>query len=133
LAGHQYETRRAEPALRGTALQEGLLHRTELAVGRKVLDRRHLFAVDEGRKIEATGDGAAIDQDCAAAAETLRATLARAEQIKPLAQDLDDGLVHTDFGARLLAVEGETNGAAHLSPPAARRGRHRARGRRSQQ
>ena len=77
-------------------------------------DGRDRLAVNEGREIEATRDGGAIDQHGAAAAQPLRAAFARAEEIKAIAQNLDDGLMGRDLGRDLLAVEGEVDGAAHI-------------------
>ena len=86
LPRHQHETRRAEAALRGAGFEEGLLDRRELAVLGEAFDGRDLLAVGERREIEAAGHRGAVDQHRAAAAQALRAALARAEQIEAVAQ-----------------------------------------------
>src|SRR5262245_24095761 len=108
LARHQHEPRRAEAALGRARLQEGFLHRAELAIRREVLDGRDLLAVGECREIEAARHGGAVDKHGAAAAQALRAALPRTEEIEPVAQQLENGLMRRDRGRDLLAVKGET-------------------------
>src|SRR5260370_1180859 len=112
LSRHQYKAGRAEAALKGAAFHESLLDRVELAVGGHMLDRHHLAAVRKRSQKQAARHRAAIDQDGAAAAQPLRATLARTEQIEAQLQDLDQILMRRDLGRDRLAVEGETDGAA---------------------
>ena len=80
----------------------------------EALDGRDLLAVHERREIEAARHGGAVDQHRAAAAQPLRAALARAEQLEAVAQDFDDRLVLGDLRRYRLAVEGEIDGAHHL-------------------
>src|SRR5215470_5334683 len=111
LRRHQHETGRAVAALERAGLDEGLLHGRELVGARQRLDRRHLGTVDEGREIEAAGDGGAVHQHRAAAAHALAAAFARAHQIELALQDLDQIVVRLDLGRDRLAVEGEADGA----------------------
>src|SRR5262245_14370715 len=117
LGGHQQEARRAVAALEGAGLDEGLLHRTEPLRARihERLDGTHLGALDEGRQIEAAGDGRAVHQHGAAAAHALPAAFARAHQIEVALQHLDEVVMRLDRGRDRLAVEGEADGARHAS------------------
>src|SRR6266849_9584241 len=67
LLRHQHEAGRAEAALEGALLDEGLLHRIELSARVEMLDGRHLGAVDEGGEIETARHRGAVDDDGAAA------------------------------------------------------------------
>src|SRR5262245_8436918 len=93
LARHQHKARRAESALGRAGLQKGFLHWAELAIRREVLDSRDLLAVGECREIEAARHGGAVDKHRAAAAQALRAALARTEEIEPVAQQFEDSLM----------------------------------------
>src|SRR5262249_5505995 len=59
------------------------------------------------------GHSSVVNQHRAAAAQALRAALARAEEIEAIAQHFDDGVVGRDLGCDFLAVEGEMDGAGH--------------------
>src|SRR2546423_6475950 len=135
LRGHQHESRRAIAALEGAGLDECLLHgaqRLRARIGER-LDGVHLGAVDEGREVEAAGDGLAVHQDGAAAAHALPAAFARAHQIEFALQHLDEVVMRLDLGRDLLAVEGEADRAGHASSSSgalalARRARNTASG-----
>src|SRR5262249_4247240 len=114
LARHQHEARRTEAALGRARFQERLLHRAQLAVDRKALDRRDRFACGECREIEAARDGGAVDEHGAAAAQPLRAAFASAVEIEPVAQKLDDRLMRRNRRGHLLAIEGEMDAAGHV-------------------
>src|SRR5215831_19309607 len=92
LCRHQHEARRAVSALEGAGLDEGLLHGAEIERLRirERLDRPHLGAVDERGQVEAAGNGRAVHQHGAAAAQSLAAALARAHQIEFALQQLDE-------------------------------------------
>src|SRR5215470_14370258 len=114
LACHQHEAWRAEPALGRARFQERLLHGAERPVRRQLLHGGHTLAVRERREVEAAGHSSVVNQHRAAAAQALRAALARAEEIKAIAQHFDDGVVGRDLGCDLLAVEGEMDRAGHV-------------------
>src|SRR5262249_15725680 len=119
LRRHQHEARRAVRALEGAGLDEGFLHGIEIElVGvRERFDRPHLGAVDEGGQVEAAGDGHAVHQHGAAAAQALAAALARAHQIEFALQQLDEVVMRLDLGRDLLAVEGGADRVRHSSSP----------------
>src|SRR5262245_59912070 len=119
LRRHQHEARRAVPALEGAGLDEGFLHGAEIERVRirERLDGPHLGAVDEGGQVEAAGDGRAVHQHGAAAAQSLAAALARAHQIEFALQQLDEVVMRLDLGRDLLAVEGKADRARHSSSP----------------
>src|SRR6516165_4334135 len=133
LRRHQHETRRAVSALEGAGLDEGFLHGAEIerVRVRERLDGAHLGAVDERGQVEAAGNGRAVHQHGAAAAQSLAAALARAHQIEFALQQLDEVVMRLDLGRDLLAVEGEADRAGHSSSPSgalalARRARNTA-------
>ena len=68
LARHQHKARCTEAALRRAALDEGLLHRRELAVGREALDRRHLGTVGKDGEHQTARYRAPVEEHGAAAA-----------------------------------------------------------------
>src|ERR1700686_3123405 len=82
LMRHQHEAGRAEAALERAAIDESLLHIGQRAAGIEMLDGRDALAVNPDREIEAAGHGDIVDQHGAAAAQSLAAAFARAEQIE---------------------------------------------------
>src|SRR6266550_6705243 len=116
LMGHQHETGRAEAALEGARLYEGLLDRRQPA-RIQMLDRGYAFSVHAHREIKATRHRHVIDQNGAAAAQPLAAALARAEQ-SLLVQQLDQIAVRLDGEADCAAIQRKADraGLAHSSP-----------------
>src|SRR5580692_7314614 len=106
LMHHEHKTRRAEAALERAAIDEGLLHDRQRAIGIERFDRGDALAVDPGREIKAAGHRLVVDQHGAAAAQALAAAFARAEQIEAL-QQLDQVAMRLDLGRDFLAVERE--------------------------
>src|SRR6478752_5455056 len=98
-----------------------------------MLDSDYRLAVHKRRQVETTRHRRPVHENRAAAAEPLRAALAGAIQVEPLLQDLDKVLMRSDFGTYFFAVEGKADSTIHpctlFSLPAARRVRHKARGR----
>src|SRR5215471_2635732 len=115
---HQHESRRAEAALEGAAVDKGLLNRGKVAVRVETLDGRNASAVGANREVETAGNGDPIDENRAAAAKPLTAAFARTTKAE-LVQELDEIEVRLDDRARLAAVEGEADfaGRAHSSSP----------------
>src|SRR5688572_28240619 len=110
LARHQHETRRAEPALEGGALDERLLNRVERLPG---FNRGNLRALRHGGEVEAAGDCGAVDEHRAAAAKALTAALARAVQAERVADHFDQRLVRRDLRRDRLAVQLEADLSSH--------------------
>src|ERR1700722_4055268 len=106
LMHHEHETRRAEAALERAAIDEGLLHDGERAIGVERFDSGDALAVDPGREIKAARHRLVVDQHGAAAAQSLAAAFARAEQVEAL-QELDQVAMRLDVGRNFLAVERE--------------------------
>src|SRR5579862_6176481 len=97
LMHHEDEARRAEAALECAAIDEGLLHDRQRAVGIERFNGGDALAVDPRREIKAAGNRLVVDQDGATTAKPLPTTLARAEQIEAL-QQLDQIAVWLDVG-----------------------------------
>src|SRR5580704_41465 len=95
LPRHEDEAGRTEAALKGTGVDESLLHGIERLAAFHGLDRR---TFNESGEIEAPRHRLAVDQDGAAAAQALAATFARAEQIEALLQQLDERDLGFDLG-----------------------------------
>src|SRR5437762_3538628 len=106
---HQHETRRAEAALERAGLNKGLLHRIEPAVASEVLDGQNLGAIGERCEVKTTRHGVAVDQHGAAAAQSLPAALACAEQVELLAQQLDQAQMRREGCLDGAAVECEAD------------------------
>ena len=66
--------------------------------------------IGESGEIQTAGNRQPVDQDRAAAAQSLPAALARAKQPKFLLEDFDKILVRADVGRNLAAVEFESDG-----------------------
>ena len=116
LMRHQDETRRAEAALERAAIDEGLLHLGQRAIGIEMFDGRDLLAVDPDAEIEAAGHGDVVDQHGAAAAQALAAAFARAEQIEAL-QQFDEIAMRLDGGRDRFAVEREIDACMLIIRP----------------
>src|SRR5262249_55638001 len=119
LARHQNEAGRAEAALERARLDEGLLDRIELLAIREAFDRLEARAVGEHGKKQTTGDGAAVEDDGAAAPQPLGAALARAAEPE-LLQQLDQILMRRHGRRHRLAVERKADGTRRrhgLAPP----------------
>ena len=90
---HQHEAGRAEAALRGAAIGEGLLHgRRSVAVGARCSTVTTAAPSTEGRQVEAPGDGARRRPAPCSTAQALRTARARSGPVwtNPLQQNLDD-------------------------------------------
>src|SRR5215470_17686526 len=121
LFDHQHEARGTETALERAFLNECLLDRIEQVVAVKVLNGLHHGAVGERREVEAARDGAAVDDQGAAAAQSLAAALARAIEMEIVAHDFEQAVMCADLRGDLFAVEREGDGSpgrhrAYLSP-----------------
>ena len=107
--------RDAEPALRGTRVEERLLERMQLTVGGEALDRRDAPTVGLDREDEARIDAHVIEQHGARAALADEAALLRAGQPEVVAQDLEERVVRLDLDAARAAVDGQLDGVAIAS------------------
>src|SRR5580693_578156 len=103
---HEHKTRRAEAALERAAIDEGLLHDRQRAIGIEGFDGSNALAIDPGREIKAARHRLVVDQHGATAAQALAAAFARAEQVEAL-QQLDQVAMRLDLGRNFLAVERE--------------------------
>src|ERR1700719_3612674 len=111
LLGHQHEARRAEAALESALFDEGLLDGVEHVFAVEVLDGFHRGAIRKGREIQATGNRAAIDDQGAAAAQSLATAFACAIEAEVVAHHFEQTVMGGDPRRDLLAVEGEGDGA----------------------
>src|SRR5579871_916705 len=111
LMGHQHKTRRAETALECTRLDERLLHGRKRAAFVQMLDGCDAFSVDANGKIETARDRDIVDQDRTAAAQSLAATLTRAEQPQFM-QQFNEIAMRGNRGAHGASVERKANGAS---------------------
>ena len=94
------EPRRAEAALDGARLDEGLLHAVQAAALGQALDGDHLVAVGLGGEHEAGADEPAVEEHRARSALPLLAGVLRAGQPEPLAQREEQALSGPDLGPR---------------------------------
>ena len=111
LARHQDEARGAEAALEGGALDERILHRVERVAAFYGL---YFLVFSKNSQIKASGDGSAVDQHGAAAAQALSAALARAVEAERVAQHLDQVLVRRHLRRHGLAVQAELDFLPHF-------------------
>src|SRR3982074_785130 len=93
---HHDEAGRAIATLEGARLNKGLLHGAELAVCVEALDGRHAGTIDEYCQIEAARDWVVIDDDRAAAAQTLAAAFACAGKAELCLEQLNEIVVRFD-------------------------------------
>ena len=86
------QTGRAEPALHGTGVDEGLLDVGRRARRGHALDRDDGLADDGGRHHEARAHEHVVDEDAARPALALLARALRARQPEPIAQHVEQAL-----------------------------------------
>ena len=98
-----------KPHWNAALLDERLLNRVQRASVGEPFDRHHLCAIDERGQIQAARHGRAVHEHRAAAAQSLPAALARAEQAELALQHLDHRLVYRDPGGDRPAVEREAD------------------------
>ena len=105
---------RAEAALERLGVEEGLLHRMELAIHGQPLDRRHLRVGRAEGRHQAAMDRGAVDPHRARAAVALIAPLLDAEPAE-LTQEGAQTLARTRLGGEALPVDGDVHRAQLLA------------------
>src|SRR5262249_49241314 len=80
LMSHENKAGRAETALEGARIDEGLLHRRKLTSGIEMLDGGDALSINLDSEIEAARHSRAVDKNRTAAAKPLTAAFTRAKQ-----------------------------------------------------
>src|SRR5687768_16556712 len=100
---HQDEPWRAEAALQPALRHKGLLHGMQDVVLGESLDGNDVRTIDERGQVQTSGDSGAVDEHGAAAAESLPATLPRAEQRELSLENFDYRFMHGNAGGSRTA------------------------------
>ena len=115
--GCENEPRRAEAALDGAVIDEGLLHARQLTRLPDALDRTHAAAVYVDSKQSAAAGREPVDKHRASAANLDIARALHALETQAIAQDIDQQVARLDLHPPRLSIEleGDCDFVAHVA------------------
>src|SRR5439155_3804903 len=114
------ESRRTEPALHRSGVDEGTLHRMEPLVLPQVLDRPDAMSFGRGGQDEATAQQLIVEENRARTAFALLARVLAAGQPEVLPQRRQQGAAFPDVGLALEAVDRQVDPHATTDPTRSR-------------